>query len=104
MDEHNCSSDGVAMIMPFIAVQSHGGPYEDKGFAAGWMCGVIDHVLQQRRHKEQRQLVQREMLDQLDLIAMRHGYVMEAEQSSEEWWEVKFTRVSTSLEEHVQEL
>lgn len=50
-DEHEAD---FGLVMPFVVVVSHGGPYEDAAFAAGWECGRIDEALTdaQRRHAQ----------------------------------------------------
>ena len=57
-----------------IAVKSSGGHYDDDSFAAGWECAAIDACLAAGPY-EFETTVHPPLLAQLDLIAMRHGYV-----------------------------
>lgn len=84
------------LVMPFIACQSEGGPYDDDGFSAGFMCGVIYEAL----HSGVEELwhtVRTDLLPQLDLVAMSAGYKLEVEESSDDlfddWSHVKFTKL-----------
>lgn len=67
---------GLELVMPFVAVSSMGGPFDDAAYAAGWEMGSLDERL--------RMLVSlggdcpflsilRANLAQFELIAMRHG-------------------------------
>jgi hypothetical protein len=63
--------------MPFVLVQTQGGPFDDEAFVAGMTCGALDqeltvtaalHTLPRERYIDAR------VLPQVDLIAMRHDY------------------------------
>ena len=67
------------LIMPFVVVESKGGPYDDGAYVAG--CELGDMMARMRFAKEFRfdfpdQVVHRENVPQIDLIAMRYGIVM----------------------------
>lgn len=69
------------LVMPFVAVRSQGGPYDDQPFVAGYQVGHIDQALAVVRllgltAASVQHGVYRPLLDQLDLVAMRHGYRM----------------------------
>lgn len=68
------------LVMPFVVVTSAGGPYDDAAFVAGYECGLIDatlHALTQVDAELDR-WVSRDVVPQLDLIAMRHGLGLKA--------------------------
>jgi hypothetical protein len=81
------------LIIPFVAVQSKGGPYEDASFTAGFSCGSIDATL---RHAKAMNVameirfpfVYAELSQQLDLIAMNHGFVTQMFPTEDEHWAV----------------
>ena len=84
-------------VMPFLCVQSKGGPFEDKAFVAGVQLGILYqatmpplamlHVIS---------VVYSEIVSTLDLVAMKHGYRLQTLQSEEypEWTHVDLIRVS----------
>lgn len=67
----------MGLVMPFIVVKSAGGVLDDMSFACGWDCGALYgeleacHLLGATPHGR---WVKPEILPQLDLIAMRHGF------------------------------
>lgn len=81
------------LVMPFVVVDSVGGPYEDAAFVAGWDCAVMDEALAalaaQRRNGLTAATVQRyvkpEAVPQLDLVAMQHGFTLTAEDAEHGW-------------------
>jgi hypothetical protein len=86
------SEEADGPILPFVCVQSVGGPYDDESFAAGWSCGEVGAMLIQRPVSLE-VTVRVATLKQLDLLAMHHGYVMEPCEPSEieEWCHAMFT-------------
>ncbi|WP_228981430.1 hypothetical protein [Streptomyces sp. DH12] len=67
------------LVMPFVIVQSNGGPYDDAAFVAGATCGqLIAELAALAEHgaTPQPRYVRPEYLPQIDLIAMRYGYVL----------------------------
>jgi hypothetical protein len=101
-------SDGSAeygLVMPFVAVASKGGPYDDDAYCAGWECGAIDQMLAdtmqpclpigaaQETQVVACPIVREANLAQLDLVAMRHGFVMRRTHDTVDGWcAVEFTR------------
>lgn len=87
------------LVMPFVSVASKGGPYADDAYAAGWAMGALDTrlgaVMRQMSHEE---TVREVDVPQADLIAMRHGYRMEATPSEVDGW--VFCEFTTDLLEH----
>lgn len=66
------------LVMPFVVVASKGGPYDDASFVAGWSCAEVDQALGAVSpwNATFSRTVRTEVLPQLDLIAMKHGYQM----------------------------
>jgi hypothetical protein len=63
------------LVMPFVVVQSQGGPYDDDAFQAGWLSGWLDARLERNDHSATWAPVT--LRPQIDLIAMKHGFVTE---------------------------
>jgi hypothetical protein len=65
------------LVMPFVIVTSHGGPFDDGAFVAGMTCGALDQELTitaALRTLPRERYIDARYLPQVDLIAMRHGY------------------------------
>lgn len=65
------------LVMPFVIVKSNGGPYDDAAFVAGANCGQLMAELQglaAHRAIPHQRWMRPELLPQVDLIAMQHGY------------------------------
>lgn len=93
-DENEAS---YGLVMPFVVTQSHGGPYEDSAFVAGYALGQLASDLMSRRHRVLSQYVRTQSLAQADLIAMLHGYGMRAmpwDHYPDEWAWCTFTRLT----------
>lgn len=67
------------MVMPFVVCASQGGPHEDGAFVAGFECGKLDTLLEHVHPPTHDGMYRTDSMPQIDLIAMRHGYVMTAE-------------------------
>ena len=85
------------LVMPFIACTSNGGPFDDEAFVAGWQAGRINQELEVATQavREARFCVNSQLVKQLDLVGMRHGFpVVEAEVWDEapDWTYVTFRR------------
>jgi hypothetical protein len=82
------------MVMPFVACQSAGGPYDDLAFCAGYSCGMVDVMLSTGTLARYEDAVRVDTIAQLDLIAMRHGYLLATVPDTEDdgWVRVVFTR------------
>lgn len=82
--------------MPFVVCKSNGGTLDDESFVNGYACGMIDVSLRLSKTLEQsppEQTVRAVVLPQLDLIAMRNGYIMDVRKSkSPAWAYVSFDR------------
>ncbi|MCV7354477.1 hypothetical protein [Mycolicibacterium fluoranthenivorans] len=78
MDDDN----GFDLVMPFVSVQSKGGPHDDSAFAAGYAMGLLDAELGGSVF-DQGRAIRVEDRAQADLIAMRHGFIAEFSDPSE---------------------
>ncbi|MFV2172301.1 hypothetical protein ACFHW2_12045 [Actinomadura sp. LOL_016] len=84
------------MVMPFVTVESKGGPHDDASYVAGYEMGRLDAVLEAGppRHETTIHTVSAK---QADLLAMRHGYhasIVDSETAG--WSYAVFTRQETS--------
>lgn len=85
------------LVMPFVTVQSVGGPHDDNSYVAGYEMGSLDKVLTQRALQGAmtpfRSVLRADNRAQADLIAMQHGYAMSVNATEDEHWiGVEFTR------------
>lgn len=67
------------LVMPFVLAQSQGGPYDDKAFSAGMMCGQLWtelRALSPFGATPRPRYIVPEHLKQMDLIAMHYGYTI----------------------------
>lgn len=85
-DEH------FGLVMPFIACRSQGGEFDDDAFVSGWRCGAVDALLAWPETVDYEVYAREHDLAQLDLIAMRRGFVMTNEPSDDGWLNVTFQR------------
>ncbi|MGW4127981.1 hypothetical protein [Amycolatopsis japonica] len=60
--------------LPFLTVQSKGGPHEDVAYCAGWTMGHLDAVLEHHKPAMHEDTIYQDSVPQADIIAMRHGY------------------------------
>lgn len=94
MSDNNEEEFGYSeLLMPFLPVQSKGGPHDDAAFVAGWEMGHLDGLLQVAEAAqvplsdwvpECGQNIHRENREQADLIAMRYGFVASFEEYDED--------------------
>lgn len=85
------------MIMPMVNVTSQGGRYDDDAYCAGWEMGQLDAVLGFVRPPSAGQMVHASNVEQLDLIAMRHGYVLNVEPFDATWSNATLIRSSEAV-------
>lgn len=86
-----------SLVMPFVVTQSHGGPFDDDAYCAGWEMGALDVELRLVRGRRHAVTIRRDNLAQADLIAMKAGWSVTEESEPEdsvEWAQVTFARVS----------
>lgn len=88
--------------VPFVAVESLGGPYDDEAFSAGFQLGMLnmgffiddfpDHFCMP---------MFRQSVRQADLIAMRHGWCTRVhEEVDDQWVILSFFRSSAIVALH----
>lgn len=82
----------LKIIMPYLVVESEGGPYHDMSFVAGYQCGQLDGNLQNKSLTGITAIVYANLLEQIDLIAMKNGFTIQVATEDEEWAEVRATR------------
>lgn len=82
----------LELEMPFVAVASQGGPWEDDAFVAGWQACALDQHLAAGPDEHVATLLAG-LREQADLIAMRRGYRAEFQHTDVEGWVwMRFTR------------
>ena len=91
-------SDGTefGLMMPFVVCASHGGPYDDAAYCAGFEAGTVDTILATLPVgiNQVSRPVRTDNLPQIDLIAMQHGWSITSTVDDEypEWMTVTFRR------------
>lgn len=75
-DEHESE---YRLLMPFVVVQSVGGPYDDASYVAGWNLGYLDARLQFSPRQPVEVTINTSNRPQVDLVAMKHGYTLDTE-------------------------
>lgn len=82
------------LVMPFLAVRSKGGPYDDEAYVAGYEMGQLDALLESHHHPINTRAVQTANLAQVDLLAMQYGYTIRSTpyQDDPEWTTVEFIK------------
>lgn len=87
------SDSGFELVMPFLPVQSKGGPYDDEAYTAGWEMGLLDYRLSLPISFHSSVItVRANNRTQADLIAMRHGYTTEICGEAEGWVSLSLKR------------
>lgn len=87
------------LAMPFVTVNSKGGPHDDESYVCGFEMGRLDATLPDAPD-EYVETIHATNLAQADLIAMRNGYAATVDPRAEpvEGWEtVTFTRLAAEL-------
>jgi hypothetical protein len=95
-DEQPDDGEGYELVMPFVATESHGGPYDDQAFVAGYATAQLDQVLRLAAAAQVSALtatIRVELAGQLDLIGMRWGYGLVVDEQSDHpgWATAAFT-------------
>jgi hypothetical protein len=79
----------LELVMPFIPVQSRGGPHDDAAYVAGYEMGRIDAILATAQTlgltPDTHYVIRTENGPQIDLIAMRYGFTAVVEEVGEGW-------------------
>jgi hypothetical protein len=81
--------------LPFVAVISEGGPYDDRAYEAGFQMGQLDIILGIPYVVYHTTVTYTTNVKQADLIAMHHGFKMEIESEEDEWTTLTFSVVCT---------
>ena len=94
-EEHEAKYE---VVMPFVVCESTGGKFNDDSYAAGWEASKIDSELAVANlfgALPAGRTVLRPNLPQLDLVAMRYGFVMTTElpEAFIDWAHVSFERL-----------
>lgn len=83
-------SDDRELVMPFVAVATKGGPYDDEAYAAGYEMGRLDVTLERLAGANADPIlittIQADNREQADLIAMRHGFIAETALADVDGW------------------
>jgi len=92
------------LLMPFVTVQSKGGPHEDAAYVAGYEMGLLDarlSVLDSYVTAAEFQ-IHSESAQQADLIAMRYGFktVITVYDDCPEWSHMVVTRSQAVSDDH----
>lgn len=87
--------DGLMLVMPFVTVQSKGGPHDDVAYTAGWQMGGISCLLCMGQPQMYETTIRTDCIPQADLIAMDRGYTLQTVESEIEGWSfASFTRMA----------
>jgi hypothetical protein len=98
MTEYFETDADYELFMPFIVVESQGGPFPDEAFVVGYELGLLDQELQTlanvgpTRGTPAGRYVHTTGLPQADLVAMRNGYTIDTSegQSDSTWTWIEF--------------
>lgn len=83
---------GYALVMPFVAVKSKDGPFDDDAFVAGFQAGALYQKLAGHDLVATTEMVYEALEEQVDLIAMARGLATEILWRGDGWIHVGFTR------------
>lgn len=86
---------GYEIVMPFLPVQSNGGPHDDDAYVAGYEMGLLDAQLGGTVY-DQGRAIHTENRDQADLIAMRNGFTADFTDEEIPGWVCMSVRRSVS--------
>lgn len=104
IDPDAAEPEGYELAVPFVVCVSHGGPYEDDAFVAGFQAGALDRTLAFAAMAEASTVapgfpVYTPLVRQVELIAMNRGFpvmvVKEWEEAPDTWTYVTFQREET---------
>lgn len=79
--------------VPYNVVTSKGGLYDDVSFMAGIQFGQIRRTLYDRDVCAATALVYSDLVTQIDLLAMAHGYTCDILMEDHFWTHLGFTRI-----------
>lgn len=90
-------NEAYGLLMPFVVVESTGGPYDDRSFVAGARYGDVANALRAKPFAFE-SYEYPELVPQLELLAMHEGYTLTYEpwvEYPDEWTFVRFQRITT---------
>jgi hypothetical protein len=96
-DDPEFTPSELAMVMPFVTTQSHGGPHDDGSYVAGSEMAQLEAEMRVAAAVNAvpcPRYLRTDNVPQVDLIAMRHGFTVEFKPWSEhpdEWTAAQFT-------------
>ncbi len=62
----------------FVATTTEGGPFDTSAYLAGYEAGMIESVLGLMAPTHLKHSIDERNLEQIDLVAMRHDYLVES--------------------------
>lgn len=80
------------LVMPFVTVASKGGPHDDDSYTAGYEMGLLDAELAHAAPAAVQRPIHAANTAQADLLAMKHGYHLQAGEEADGWVPVLLTR------------
>lgn len=104
LDRPEPDEGSYSLVMPFVVVQSTGGPYDDAAFTAGWAAGAIDRTLHSLADEaavwDLTFTVRTDLIPQMELIGMRHQFPVMRSAATEvsEWSSIIFARTDETGE------
>lgn len=90
--------EGYELVMPFVACRSQGGDFDDDSFVAGYQAGKIDMALTiivAAGGDEHCCTVDSRLARQLDLIALKHNFLVKIEETGTDGWSYATFRRTT---------
>jgi hypothetical protein len=78
MADESSGEAEYGMVMPIVLAKTNGGPYDDAAVVAGMTCGALDQELKMTavlNTVPNMRYIDMQLLKQVDLIAMKHGYI-----------------------------
>lgn len=95
----NEGEEEYGLAMPFVACQSNGGDYDDNSYVAGYEMGILEGQLYGWMKPSversspglptQWRYIHDGNVNQVDLIAMRHGWQVEHGEAVDGWVPVR---------------
>ena len=95
--------DEFEPVMPFIVCQSQGGPYEDEAYVAGWEAAQLDRELRDQAQSNAPMIwnsdmpVRHDNRDQINLIALKQGWLVRFEKIDEQWDDAIYTYIGNDV-------
>lgn len=96
MSDEEYDDRELELALPFLCVQSKGGPFDDDSFVSGIQFGMLMSKLDNEHLMATTEMVHEALVPTLDLLAMKEGFVMTVLHETDGWAHVGFTRPSTA--------